>query len=90
MWLRGVVNRYHASFGTKRQKVQFLPPRHGEREKAQSKALVKIGEFVSGFGTLTITEGFLTRHGELGSIGAFIGGTGVVMILTGIRKRGKI
>jgi hypothetical protein len=58
-----------------------------EREKRTSKILIKTGSFISGLGAFSIAEGLLTQHGELGSIGAFLGGAGAVIIFTGIRRK---
>ena len=93
MQIRGVVNRHHASFGTMRQKVQFLPPRLNMKETEketkikQAKTLIKTGAFVSGVGAITIVNALITQHGELGPVGLLIGATGVTMILTGARRK---
>ncbi len=59
-------------------------------KKIQSKILIRTGSVISSLGALTLAEGVVAQRGELGSLGVFIGGTGAVIVLTGIRKKNKI
>lgn len=58
-----------------------------ESKKLKYSTLVKAGSIVSGVGGLTIANGIITQHGELGSVGALIGGAGIVLLLTAARRK---
>ena len=61
--------------------------KENEPQKHIKKSLIKIGVVISGTGVALATDGILTQQGELGSIGATVGGVGVVLLLAAARRK---
>ena len=67
------------------EKDRYVPEE--EKKKLKRSTLIKSGGVISGIGTITIIEAFATEQGALGPLGLLIGGVGVSLILTGVRRK---
>ena len=58
-----------------------------EKEIIKTKTLIKSGVVTLGAGIVVTAEGLANQQGELGSVGAIVGATGVVLLLTAARRK---